>query len=605
MKLNYIALLLLSFLLLTSCADEYEGFTPAEETEIDPILPGADPIIENAFDPNFVANFGQETTGNFLAEITDINGNPLEGVTVNINNSSTTTDENGIAVLQNAQVFENFAYVTATKNGFVNASRALVPTMGTNKIKIQMLPLVTSGVISSGEIARISNDSGASVELDGNYINDSGGVYEGSVSVVLNYLDAADPDMPEQMPGMLLGQDYNNNARAMITLGMLSVELRGENGEELNIAPGSTAALSFPVDPSLLAAAPATIPLWYFDETNGIWIEEGEATLIDGVYIGAVSHFSFWNCDIPTDAEIICINLEDENGAPIANQQIYVTSDDFGTTTGFTDSMGQVCGYLPINELLVLSIFTDDCGDIPAFSTEIGPFTVPETITVVADFGNNTTVFSETVTGVFNDCDGNPVTNGYVIFNYNETLNYTQVTNGNFTISAIRCTPNLDFTLQGVDLDNFDTTDVEAYAFTTPTTDIGILTSCVNITEFFSFTIDNDDPVVFIDNLDYSSNNPPGFSMSANNPDGGIDLSMPEMTPGIYSNTDPGVFLYLYDTMGNIIKGDLIGITNINFEIVNFGAVGEFIDITFSGTFNNQGGDEKNIVGELHMIRPN
>jgi uncharacterized protein YfaP (DUF2135 family) len=47
--------------------------------------------------------------------------------------------------------------------------------------------------------------------------------------------------------------------------------------------------------------APATIPMWWFDEDAGVWREEGAATLEGNVYTADVAHFTTWNWDLPLD----------------------------------------------------------------------------------------------------------------------------------------------------------------------------------------------------------------------------------------------------------------------------------------------------------------
>jgi photosystem II stability/assembly factor-like uncharacterized protein len=38
--------------------------------------------------------------------------------------------------------------------------------------------------------------------------------------------------------------------------------------------------------------------LFFFDEEQGRWIEEGGASIVDGKYVGTVTHFSSWNADV-------------------------------------------------------------------------------------------------------------------------------------------------------------------------------------------------------------------------------------------------------------------------------------------------------------------
>jgi hypothetical protein len=71
------------------------------------------------------------------------------------------------------------------------------------------------------------------------------------------------------------------------------------------VAPGKTATLTIDVPESQTATAPATIPLWFFDEEAGVWQEEGEATRQGDKYIGTVKHFTDWNADHPTGWAIV------------------------------------------------------------------------------------------------------------------------------------------------------------------------------------------------------------------------------------------------------------------------------------------------------------
>jgi ABC-type sulfate transport system permease subunit len=101
------------------------------------------------------------------------------------------------------------------------------------------------------------------------------------------------------MPGNLTGITINNEQKILQTYGMIAVEMEGSSGEALNIAGSKQATISFPIPSAMLANAPATIPLWHFDETIGVWKEEGTATKQGNAYVGVVTHFSFWNCDVP------------------------------------------------------------------------------------------------------------------------------------------------------------------------------------------------------------------------------------------------------------------------------------------------------------------
>ena len=310
-------LLLLTFFCFVSCNNEATGGSETPST-----TPPSATLLES---------FGNLTDSDFMGRIVDMQNNAVSGAMVQIGNSTTDTDINGVFIIRNAQVYEKFAFIKVEKAGFLHGSRSVVPTAGINHVKIMLLPQTVTETVSSGTDATVSLSNGAAVNLSGSYSNSDGSDYTGNVQVTLHLLNPTDEDMQQQMPGMLLAENLQNEARMLETLGMLAVELRSETGETLNLSEGTTATLTVPLDPETLAGAPNEIPLWYFDEDNGYWIEEGSATLQGTNYVGTVSHFSFWNCDIPTEYVNICLNISDANNTPLSNIRVKIESEFNGT----------------------------------------------------------------------------------------------------------------------------------------------------------------------------------------------------------------------------------------------------------------------------------
>ncbi|WP_019616818.1 carboxypeptidase-like regulatory domain-containing protein [Psychromonas ossibalaenae] len=85
--------------------------------------------------------------------------------------------------------------------------------------------------------------------------------------------------------------------------GAVSVDLFDNSGAAVNLGKGKRAKIMIPLASHLDARnAPQIIPLWYFDEQRGYWIEEGFAYLGRDEtgsysYNGHVSHFTTWNAD--------------------------------------------------------------------------------------------------------------------------------------------------------------------------------------------------------------------------------------------------------------------------------------------------------------------
>ncbi|MDA9057387.1 carboxypeptidase-like regulatory domain-containing protein, partial [Flavobacteriaceae bacterium] len=393
---------LLIFFCFVSCNDEPVGGSTEPNTPSPSVT-----LIES---------FGSLTDSDFMGRIVDLQNNPVSGAMVQIGNSTTDTDINGVFIIKNAQVYEKFAFIKVEKAGFLHGSRSVVPTAGINQVQIMLLPQTVTQTVSSGAAATVSLSNGAVVDLSGSYSLSDGSEYTGDVKVTLHFLNPTDEDMPQQMPGMLIAENLQNEARMLETLGMLAVELRSETGEKLNLSEGTTATLSVPLDSETLVGAPNEIPLWYFDEENGYWIEEGSATLQGTKYVGTVSHFSFWNCDIPVEYINLCINISDVNNTPLSSLMVSIESEFNGSGSGITNNNGEVCGIVPANQVLNLQYFLYNiCNnlEIPNLSESVGPFSQDTMLNIVLD-APEVEEYQETITGVFNTCDGSAVANGYV-----------------------------------------------------------------------------------------------------------------------------------------------------------------------------------------------
>lgn len=560
---------------------------------------------------SFSEYFGNDISRDFIGNVIDSNKNPIEGVTITIGNETALTDSNGIFIINSANVNERFGYVKAEKSGYIHGSRSVVPSGGTNKVTIMLLEATVVGTVNSGSSETISVANGSSVSFDGNFIKEDGSAYSGSVDVIMHHLDPADDDMAMQMPGMLYAQNNEGAERMLQTLGMLAIELRGTGGEDLNLGEGSISEIKMPVDASLMSIAPATIPLWYFDEVNGYWKEEGQATLQGNMYVGNVSHFSFWNCDIPAEAITLCITATNESNNSLSNLWVSITSTTFGTTYGYTNENGEVCGYVPSNETLELNIYSYDfCGDTPLYNEMIGPFSTDSNISIIVQESSD--IIEETIIGNFNSCNGDAVNDGYVQLTYGYQTYIDLVTNGEFEINLLRCEEDNTFKLKGSDYVNLQTTDSISYTFTTPLTNIGSISACNTVTEFIQYSIDDGETVLIIDGFQT------GFSEASDAVDGpSLTISGSSNTGNcfyMFGNLDDTVYEGSYDyfdwndandTGFNIQECIDMTSTNNNiiFNLTTLGAAGEYIDINFSGAYEDYNGNPHTITGVVHVLR--
>ncbi|MDO6597951.1 hypothetical protein Q4512_13580, partial [Oceanihabitans sp. 2_MG-2023] len=459
---NYFLFVLCLFLF--SCNDEPVDFSASSLTsEITP--------------QEFLENFGSTMEARFMGKILDEAKEPLSGVLVQIGNTTAITNEQGVFSIENATVQEKFAFIKANKTGYIEGSRALTPKTGVNLVEIVLLEMEPEAVINSGEEGVVSLSNGTKIVFSGDFINPQGAAYSGQVRVVLKHLKPTDAEIVNKMPGMLVGQDAEGSLKVLETYGMLAVALIGTSDEELQLANGTTAQITLPVVNNL-SNAPQVMPLWSFNEDYGFWKQEGEATLQGDKYVGEVSHFSFWNWDYPYPSVYVCIDLVDTNGNPLSYTPINLYSPALNSigTYGYTNASGTECGLVPRSDQMVLVVPDYNCSG-NNFSTLIGPFENDQNITVTVASPD---IVDSSFIGVFNNCDGEPVTNGYLEIDlaFNGETYVFPITDGTMSLYVNYCGLNTAYTLQAVDLDANQITQEISGNFTNPITDIGTLFTC-------------------------------------------------------------------------------------------------------------------------------
>lgn len=550
-------------------------------------------------------NFGSEVSKNFSGQIIDENNIPLSNVAITISNKTATTDVNGVFIINNATVREKFAFVTAKKAGYLDGSRSLVPTSGINNLKITLLSGTIVGTVNSGTSGSVSLTNGAKVIFDGNFKTTTGTAYSGAVSVIMKHLNPSDPTILDKMPGMLLAVNSSGEERVLETYGMMNIELRGTASQKLQIS--TTAQIEMPIATSQLASSPSTIPLWHFDETLGYWKEEGLATKQGTKYVGTVSHFSWWNCDAQFPTINLTVTVVNTVGSPLSNLKVALRrASSTYSVNGFTNNLGQVCGLVPANETLTMTVY-DTCDNV-IYTSSVGPFSSDTTLPNVVI--TNSTIQSTLVQGNLLKCDGTNVSNGYVLLHYGNQNVLATVTNGSFSFTMLVCSAtNTGFTLQGFDYENLQTTNPINFTFTNPITNVGNLTACSTISEFISYRIDANPTKYIIANITAL-----GRSSASGTTNSGLTISAytvntPTTSQGfyLYGNTIiPGIYT---SSLFSIESADIgaINVQTVNtvsYNLSSVGAIGQYIDITFNGTYTNTTGSHT-ITGVAHVIRDN
>ena len=424
-----------------------------------------------------------------FGSVYDENENPIADALVKYNGKSYSTDEEGRFFINNEALDRKGSFFTVEAEGYFNGSRRIYPREGSiNYAYVQLLELNDIGTFNSTVGGEIIGNDNISILFTPNSISSStGGLYNGQVTVAAKWIDPTADNISEIMPGDLFGLNTMGEEVSLVSYGMMTVELFDENGNKLNLAEGNTASLSFPVPQELLSNAPAEIPLWSFEEQQfGIWAEEGSATLQDEIYVGSVSHFSVWNCDVPAPTVTIEGQLVTADGAPIPNTRINIMS--IGSRIAFTDDEGFFTVQMPEWEqdyILRVRNAGQDCPFEPinlgtlSGSIDVGQIILEETGAVF------------TISGSAVDCENNPITNGIIRINIGDTKSEFLLEDSNtFDIGVLNCDNASEFSITVIDIDNFQESKSPMLPIATDI-DFATLSACgTTLSEFFTLTVD-------------------------------------------------------------------------------------------------------------------
>lgn len=353
MKLNklFVLCFALATTLFTNCSKSEDDSTTVNST------------TEYKFD------LGKSVNRAFKGLIVNDQNQPLTGVTVKMSGKTATTDANGMFTLSNVPVKERFAYLTVEKAGYLSGSRTLMTHESLNTLKIMLVAPKTFTIQSRVEsTVTVGNTT---VKFDGAFSTENGQLYNGVVKVLTSDMPANDPYVFDKMPGSLFAIDAQGEYKGLETFGMVTVELKGANNQKLKLTNGHKAEISMNITTQAqLEKAPATMPMWWFDEVAGLWREEGFSTKVGNKYVGNVSHFTRWNNDWAYPVASLTVVSKNYDGTvaqgircEIFRPSVTAPPDHWNVpliTLGVTGANGTLTAGVPYNEIFVFRAYDTD-----------------------------------------------------------------------------------------------------------------------------------------------------------------------------------------------------------------------------------------------------
>ena len=247
------------------------------------------------------------------------------------------------------------------------------------------------------------------------------------------YLSPDDENFAAMMPGGDLAAVRTDGSEVqLISYGMTLVNLQSNYGNKLQLADGKPATLNFPVPEKFKNDTPSEIPLWSFNESTGLWEEEGKATYDASTqtYVGTVTHFSWVNLDYPESRSTLKVVVKDEAGNVVPN----VCVDIDGQRNYFTNVKGEAELYVPINTAFYVKVHSEDYSNYsPEVKVDVDAITTAGTTKTV----NITLPTLAHISGkVVNSGKGNSLSTLWIEYNGKSTKRIHNDATGQFYMNA-------------------------------------------------------------------------------------------------------------------------------------------------------------------------
>lgn len=240
-------------------------------------------------------------TGSLSGQIKDTNGSDLSGVMVTVSGvEATQSNPDGYFTVPVVPAADRVV-VTFSKEGYVST---------TANVRIQERRTTTTdpvmarvGQVSSytGSELTISHTGGDITIPENALVDSTGAPFTGTAEAAFTVFDPTNTAERNAFPGDFIGRTQGGDDIPILSYGFFDITVRDSEGNELQLADGQEATFSIPIPADLLNSTeppPDTMPLWHFNEENGMWEEKGTVTRVGDNYEGSVPHFSVWNNDV-------------------------------------------------------------------------------------------------------------------------------------------------------------------------------------------------------------------------------------------------------------------------------------------------------------------
>ena len=548
-------------------------------------------IDEDFATPNIIV------TATISGQVRDTEGEAIEGAVVRIGDSFRQTDAKGRYTFNGLFVNGSGTLISISKAGYYKGYDRIYPRQpGHYYSQKVLLPKIEAG--------RPSAEQGGSVEF-GNYrlrlfaqsVEDAAGEHYGAaVKIQTNGLSPNSALLGPALPATLTGIQTDGTTVPLVTHGIVHASLSTPAGQPLSLKSSYNAELSFPLPDALAESPPQQIPLWSFDESTGLWMEEGSAVLEDDHYTASIDRFGTWAIHQPLTTPIIsfsaCIKHENERPAIFQPFRIYNAAGQL-LAYGATDRGGKLHTRLSAEGGTVLEI-SPLCGATESFGL---PNLMDDTD--LTDCFSLVAPSPYSLSGQLVDCTGQPLSAGRLRLQLNgEEWQTTTNDEGQFSFSFFTCTGQMEGELTAYDLNRQKVSTPRPVIIngSTTTSDIEVCSAPESYLKLNTPIIENGTYTFVWASL--STTDETVFIQCAGRDSIGnrhlFELEFPSLNLGLYDDAGINYVYALANNTGNLKMECPEPCDGLSLEIMEDEGPGGFVEGQFGGTV-----DTYDVFGQL------
>jgi hypothetical protein len=521
--------------------------------------------------------------------VIDENGEGIQGLLVMMEGQTQTTGLGGFFSFNNVPMNKNGAVVRVQANGFFQASKRILTQLNSDNYITLVLteeqPIAISGTDLSFLGFQTLDGVHLSLSSSQDLVNSAGAVVSGTMQLSVLHFDLLTIEGNRALPGSIAAVDLLNREQALKIISAATVNLVDLTGAPVQFAGGKTATLSLPIPENMLASVPNEVPMWFLEDSTGLWREEGSAVKSSQQYSGNIKKLGTWAFGFPSDPIAISGKLVAANGALLSNAEIWITSENIGCGQVFTDAVGRFAAIAPAG--LPLSMFTKAaCANTPTFLLGVLGL---NTDIYLGELDVDASVYNAVhVSGSILGCDG-LTDEGYFYFaDPTSTNNYWHYApNGIIDLNYLSCGGSVNTFMY-----NYATESVYNATFATVNDsvelgDVVIETCDPADPEFLNFNISGADYMVTTGLSSVQLDTTTRFVWQSGASDS-LVIVFPGTTTGNYALAGNGSFSgFVTIASATTLSFSCGTCSDVVVNITEYGLLGEYINGTFSGTMEN------------------